>query len=67
MRLGKGISRLSKRHSKPFMKNSNDEVTLEDYEKLTEKPVRRIYKLDIDDLQDKIKKLEGEIKEVKAI
>lgn len=50
---------------KPFLKNLKREVTNEDYEKLTEKPVRRIYKLDIDELQDKIKKLESELKEVK--
>lgn len=50
---------------KPFLKNLKREVTRTDYEKLTEKPVRRIYKLDIDELQDKILKLEGEIKEVK--
>jgi topoisomerase-4 subunit A len=49
----------------PFIKKLKRQVTLEDYEKLTEKPVRRIYKLDLDDIQQKIAKLEGEIKEVK--
>lgn len=33
--------------------------------KLTDKPVRRIYKLDIDDLIAQIKGIEEEIKEVK--
>jgi topoisomerase-4 subunit A len=46
----------------PFIKKLKRHVTLEDYEKLTEKPVRRIYKLDLDDIQQKILKLEGEIK-----
>jgi topoisomerase-4 subunit A len=31
------------------------EVTREDIIRLTEKPVRRIYKLDIDELNDQIK------------
>jgi topoisomerase IV subunit A len=50
----------------PFIKKLKREVTKEDYEKLTEKPVRRIYKLDIDDLQDKINKLENDIKNIKG-
>lgn len=50
----------------PFIKKLKRQVTLEDYEKLTEKPVRRIYKLDLDDIQQKILKLEGDIKEVKS-
>ena len=41
------------------------EITKEDIIKLTEKPVRRIYKLDIDELNDQIKNLEAEIKKVK--
>lgn len=49
----------------PFKKVLKREVTREDILKLTEKPVRRIYKLDIDDLIRQIKDLEGEIKEVK--
>ena len=49
----------------PFIKKLKRQVTLEDYEKLTEKPVRRIYKLDLDDIQQKILKLEGDIKEIK--
>ena len=49
----------------PFIKKLKRQVTLEDYEKLTEKPVRRIYKLDLDDIQQKIFKLEGDIKEIK--
>lgn len=50
----------------PFIKELKREVTKEDYEKLTEKPVRRIYKLDIDDLQDKISKLEKDIDVIKG-
>ncbi len=49
----------------PFKKQLKRDVTTEDILKLTEKPVRRIYKLDIDDLIDQIKKLEAEIKQVK--
>jgi topoisomerase IV subunit A len=49
----------------PFKKILKREITREDIIKLTEKPVRRIYKLDIDDLIDQIKGLEKEIKEVK--
>ncbi|MEY2639478.1 MAG: hypothetical protein RIR90_960, partial [Bacteroidota bacterium] len=37
----------------------------EDILKLTEKPVRRIYKLDIDDLINQIKGIEADIKQVK--
>jgi topoisomerase IV subunit A len=50
----------------PFIKKLKRVVTKEDYEKLTEKPVRRIYKLDIDELQDKINKLENDIKHIKG-
>ncbi|MDQ3682343.1 MAG: DNA gyrase/topoisomerase IV subunit A [Bacteroidota bacterium] len=49
----------------PFIKNLKREITREDIIKLTEKPVRRIYKLDIDELNDQIKGLEGDIKQVK--
>ena len=49
----------------PFKKQLKRDITTEDILKLTEKPVRRIYKLDIDDLIDQIKKLEAEIKQVK--
>lgn len=49
----------------PFKNILKREVTREDILKLTEKPVRRIYKLDIDDLNEQIKSLEGDIKEVK--
>jgi topoisomerase-4 subunit A len=49
----------------PFTKQLKREVTREDIVKLTEKPVRRIYKLDIDDLINQIKGLETEIKQVK--
>ncbi|MFI5129026.1 MAG: DNA gyrase/topoisomerase IV subunit A [Chitinophagales bacterium] len=49
----------------PFKKQLKRAVTKEDIIKLTEKPVRRIYKLDIDELNDQIKGLEGDIKQVK--
>ncbi len=49
----------------PFKKQLKREISREDIIKLTEKPVRRIYKLDIDDLNDQIKALETEIKQVK--
>ncbi len=49
----------------PFKKVLKREITREDIIKLTEKPVRRIYKLDIDDLNEQIKNLEAEIKAVK--
>ncbi|HPH86003.1 MAG TPA: DNA gyrase/topoisomerase IV subunit A [Ferruginibacter sp.] len=49
----------------PFKKQLKREITREDIIKLTEKPVRRIYRLDIDELNDQIKNLEAEIKKVK--
>jgi topoisomerase IV subunit A len=49
----------------PFTKQLKRPVTREDILKLTEKPVRRIYKLDIDELNDQIKDLESQIKQVK--
>lgn len=49
----------------PFSKKLKREIIREDIVKLTEKPVRRIYKLDIDDLNEQIKGLEKQIKEVK--
>ncbi|GAO43909.1 DNA gyrase/topoisomerase IV subunit A [Flavihumibacter petaseus] len=49
----------------PFKKKLKREITREDILKLTEKPVRRIYRLDIDELNNQIKGLEGEIKQVK--
>ena len=49
----------------PFKKILKREITREDIVKLTEKPVRRIYRLDIDELNDKIKSLEAEIKSVR--
>ncbi|HTD94082.1 MAG TPA: DNA gyrase/topoisomerase IV subunit A, partial [Chitinophagaceae bacterium] len=49
----------------PFKKQLKREITREDIIKLTEKPVRRIYRLDIDELNAQIKGLEGEIKQVK--
>ena len=49
----------------PFRKQLKRDITREDIVKLTEKPVRRIYKLDIDELNEQIKGLEAEIKQVK--
>jgi topoisomerase-4 subunit A len=49
----------------PFKKKLKREISREDILKLTEKPVRRIYRLDIDELNDQIKNLEAEIKQVK--
>ncbi len=49
----------------PYKKQLKRAITKEDIVKLTEKPVRRIYKLDIDELNDAIKGLEAEIKQVK--
>jgi len=49
----------------PYKKQLKRAITKEDIIKLTEKPVRRIYKLDIDELNDAIKALEAEIRQVK--
>jgi len=49
----------------PFKKQLKRNISREDIIKLTEKPVRRIYKLDIDELNAQIKALEAEIKQVK--
>ncbi|MGL6022786.1 MAG: DNA gyrase/topoisomerase IV subunit A [Chitinophagaceae bacterium] len=49
----------------PFLKKLKKEITTEDILKLTEKPVRRIYKLDIDELDAQIKAIEKDIKETK--
>jgi topoisomerase-4 subunit A len=49
----------------PYKKQLKRAITKEDILKLTEKPVRRIYKLDIDELNDQIKGLEKDIKQVK--
>ncbi len=49
----------------PFKKKLKRAVTREDILKLTEKPVRRIYKLDIDELNEQIKSIEADIKQVK--
>jgi topoisomerase IV subunit A len=48
----------------PFKKQLKREITREDIVKLTEKPVRRIYKLDIDELNEQIKGLEDDIQQV---
>jgi topoisomerase-4 subunit A len=49
----------------PYRKQLRRDITREDIVKLTEKPVRRIYKLDIDQLNEQIKGLEADIKQVK--
>jgi topoisomerase IV subunit A len=49
----------------PFKKLLKRDITKEDIIKLTEKPVRRIYRLDIDELNAQIKGLEADIKQVK--
>jgi len=45
----------------PFKKKLKRDITREDIIKLTEKPVRRIYRLDIDELNQQIKGLEADI------
>jgi len=49
----------------PFRKQLKRDIIREDVVKLTEKPVRRIYRLDIDELNAQIKGLEADIKQVK--
>jgi topoisomerase-4 subunit A len=49
----------------PFRKQLRRAITREDIVKLTEKPVRRIYRLDIEELNTQIKGLDAEIKQVK--
>ncbi|HEV2483153.1 MAG TPA: DNA gyrase/topoisomerase IV subunit A [Puia sp.] len=49
----------------PFRKQLRRDITREDIIKLTEKPVRRIYRLDIDELNAQIKGLEAEMKQVR--
>lgn len=49
----------------PFIKKLKRKAIIrEDILKLTEKPVRRIYKLDIDDLNEQIKNIEADIAQV---
>lgn len=48
----------------PFKKKLNRPITREDIIKLTEKPVRRIYKLDIKELEDQIKNINADIEQV---
>ncbi|PWT99715.1 MAG: DNA gyrase/topoisomerase IV subunit A [Bacteroidetes bacterium] len=49
----------------PYKKQLKRAITQEDIVKLTEKPVRRIYKLDIEELNEQIRALDAEIKQVK--
>lgn len=48
----------------PFKKLLKRDIVREDIVKLTEKPVRRIYKLDIDELNEQIKGLDADIAQV---
>ncbi|MCW3110647.1 MAG: gyrase/topoisomerase subunit [Segetibacter sp.] len=48
----------------PYIGKLRRSVSREDILKLTEKPVRRIYRLDIDELNAQIKGIEGEIEQV---
>ncbi|MDB5210145.1 MAG: gyrase/topoisomerase subunit, partial [Sediminibacterium sp.] len=49
----------------PFKKRLKRAIEREDILKLTEKPVRRIYRLDINELIEQIKSIEEDIKQVK--
>ncbi len=49
----------------PFKKRLKRAIEKEDILKLTEKPVRRIYRLDINELIEQIKAIEADIKQVK--
>ena len=49
----------------PFKKKLKRAIAKEDILKLTEKPVRRIYRLDINELNAQIKAIEADIKQVK--
>ncbi|MCU0334500.1 MAG: DNA gyrase/topoisomerase IV subunit A [Chitinophagaceae bacterium] len=48
----------------PFKPRLKRDISREDIVKLTEKPVRRIYKLDIDELDAQIKSIEADIAQV---
>lgn len=48
----------------PFKPQLKRDITREDIIKLTEKPVRRIYRLDIDELNEQIQKLDADILQV---
>jgi topoisomerase-4 subunit A len=48
----------------PYKRKLRREIKREDIIKLTEKPVRRIYRLDIDELNEQIKGIEADIKQV---
>lgn len=49
----------------PFKKKLKRPIEREDILKLTEKPVRRIYRLDINELNNQIKNIEADIQQVK--
>ncbi|MGI8951785.1 MAG: DNA gyrase/topoisomerase IV subunit A [Chitinophagaceae bacterium] len=48
----------------PFLKKLKRAIIREDILRLTEKPVRRIYRLDIDELNNQIKNIDKEIQQV---
>ncbi|CAN5484873.1 DNA gyrase/topoisomerase IV subunit A [soil metagenome] len=48
----------------PYKKKLKREIKREDIIKLTEKPVRRIYRLDINELNEQIKNIEADIQQV---
>jgi topoisomerase-4 subunit A len=50
----------------PFKKRLKRAIEREDILKLTEKPVRRIYRLDINELIEQIKSIEADIRQVKS-
>jgi topoisomerase-4 subunit A len=49
----------------PFLKKLKRDISREDILKLTEKPVRRIYKLDIDELNEQIRGIDKDIRDTK--
>lgn len=49
---------------KPFLKKLKRGIAREEILKLTEKPVRRIYRLDINELNEQIRGIEADIKQV---
>ncbi len=49
----------------PFKKRLKRDIQREDILKLTEKPVRRIYRLDINELNEQIKSIEADMQQVK--
>lgn len=50
---------------RPFLKRMKREISREDILKLTEKPVRRIYKLDIEALNEQIRGIDADIRQTR--